>query len=57
MNRHALAVLEYPRVLDEVASRATSALGAERIRRLLPSTDRGWIEREHSRIAAVRALR
>ena len=57
MNRHALAVLEYPRVLDEVASRATSALGAERIRQLLPSTDRSWIEREHSRIAAVRALR
>ena len=57
MNRHALAVLEYPRVLDEVASRATSALGAERIRQLLPSTDRNWIEREHSRIAAVRALR
>lgn len=57
MNRHALAVLEYPRVLDEVASRATSALGAERIRQLLPSTDRSWIEREHGRVAAVRALR
>ena len=57
MNRHALAVLEYPRVLDEVASRATSALGAERIRQLLPSADRAWVEREHSRVAAVRALR
>lgn len=57
MNRHALAVLEYPRVLDEVAARATSALGAERIRQLLPSTDRSWIEREHSRVAAIRALR
>ena len=57
MNRHALAVLEFPRVLDEVASRATSALGAERIRQFMPSTDRSWVEREHSRVAAVRALR
>jgi DNA mismatch repair protein MutS2 len=57
VNRHALAVLEYPRVLDEVASRAASALGAERVRQLQPSTDRSWIEREHSRVAAVRALR
>ena len=57
MNRHALAVLEYPRVLEEVAVRATSTMGAERIRRLAPSSDRSWIEREHSRIAATRALR
>lgn len=57
MNRHALAVLEFPRVLDEVASRATSAVGAERIRQFMPSTDRSWVEREHSRVAAVRALR
>ncbi len=57
MNRHALAVLEFPRVLDEVAGRAASALGAERVRRLEPTTDRSWIEREHSRISAVRSLR
>ena len=57
MNRHALAVLEFPRVLEEVAGRARSGLGAERVRSLWPSTDRSWIEREHSRIAAVRALR
>ena len=57
MNRHALAVLEYPRVLDEVAGRATTTLGAERVRQLMPSSDRSWIEREHARIAAIRALR
>ena len=57
MNRHALAVLEFPRVLDEVAGRATSELGAEHVRSLAPQTDRQWIEREHARTAAVRSLR
>lgn len=57
MNRHALAVLEFPRVLEEVAARAKSELGAERVRQLSPVTDRTWIEREHARVAAVRALR
>jgi len=57
VNRHALAVLEFPRVLDEVAGRAASELGAERVRMLAPATDRAWIEREHGRIVAVRSLR
>ena len=57
MNRHALAVLEFPRVLEELADRARSELGAERLRASLPSRDRGWIEREHARVAAVRSLR
>ncbi|MEX2151922.1 MAG: endonuclease MutS2 [Gemmatimonadaceae bacterium] len=57
MNRHALAVLEFPRVLDEVAARAASELGAERVRMLQPTSDREWIEREHARIVAVRSLR
>jgi len=57
VNRHALSVLEFPRVLEEVAGRARSELGAARVRELLPSTDRAWIEREHARVAAVRALR
>ena len=57
MNRHALAVLEFHRLLDDVAGRATSELGAARVRALEPSTDRAWIEREHARVAAVRALR
>jgi DNA mismatch repair protein MutS2 len=57
VNRHALAVLEFPRVSDEVAARATSELGAEHVRMLAPTRDRAWIEREHARIAAVRSLR
>lgn len=57
MNSHALSVLEFHRVLAFVAERATSNPGAERIRALSPSSDRVHIEQEHSRIAAVRALR
>ncbi|HEU4997025.1 MAG TPA: endonuclease MutS2 [Gemmatimonadaceae bacterium] len=57
MNRHALTVLEFPRVLDDVAARAISELGAEHVQALTPTTDVAWIEREHARIAAIRALR
>ena len=56
MNSHALAVLEFHRVLDVVAERATSEEGAERVRGLRPTTDRAWIEREQSRVFAARAL-
>jgi len=56
MNLHALNVLEFPRTLALIAERATSPLGAERVRELLPGTDRDTIEREHTRVAAVRAL-
>ncbi|HTE48159.1 MAG TPA: endonuclease MutS2 [Gemmatimonadaceae bacterium] len=55
MNAHALSVLELPRVLDVVAGFATSNLGAERVRQLTPSTDTSRLEREHARVAAVRA--
>ncbi|HVZ77722.1 MAG TPA: hypothetical protein VG818_07050, partial [Gemmatimonadaceae bacterium] len=57
MNSHALAVLEFPRVLALVAERATSSLGAERVRALRPRTDRAWLDTEHERVAAVRSLR
>ncbi len=57
MNAHALAVLEFSRVLDLVAQRAASTLGAERVRALTPGTDRAWLEAEHGRVAAVRAMR
>ncbi len=57
MNAHALAVLEFSRVLDLVADRAASALGAERVRTLAPQTDRTWLDAEHTRVGAVRALR
>ncbi|MEO7102165.1 MAG: endonuclease MutS2 [Gemmatimonadaceae bacterium] len=56
MNNHALAVLEFPRVLDVVAERATSEEGVERVRALRPTTDRDWIEREQARVFAVRSL-
>ncbi len=56
MNSHALNVLEFPRTLALIAERATSPLGAERVRELLPISDRESIEREHTRVAAVRAL-
>lgn len=56
MNNHALTVLEFHRVLDVVAERATSEAGAERIRALRPTTDRAWIEREQSRVFAARSL-
>lgn len=56
MNSHALNVLEYPRVLAVVADRATSTLGASRLRALTPSADIPWLEGEHRHVAAVRAL-
>ena len=56
VNQHALRVIEYPRVLELVAGRATSELGAALVRQLGPQTDRESIEREHARVAAVRAM-
>ena len=56
MNSHALAVLEYPRVLGVVAERASSSLGARRIRGAQPTTDLAWLGSEHRRVAAMRAL-
>lgn len=56
MNAHALAVLEFERVLAFVAERAPGALGAARVRALRPGTDREWLEAEHARVAAMRAL-
>ena len=56
MNSHALSVIEFPRTLALIAERATSPLGAERVRELRPVTDRDAIEREHARVAAVRSL-
>ena len=53
---HALRVIEFPRVLELVAARATSTIGAERIRELEPMTDAQLLEAEHARVAAIRAL-
>jgi len=56
MNSHALAVLEFPRTLALISERATSALGAERVRDLRPTSELDTIERELARVAAVRSL-
>ncbi|HEU4641237.1 MAG TPA: endonuclease MutS2 [Gemmatimonadaceae bacterium] len=56
VNTHALSVLEFPAVLALVAQRASSPLGAARVRELAPVTERSWIEGEHARVAAMRAL-
>ncbi len=56
MNAHALGILEFPRLLELVAERAASAPGAARVRALTPSADIAWLEAEHRRVAAVRAL-
>ncbi len=56
MNTHALAVLEFERALALVAERAPSALGAARVLALRPRSDRTWLEAEHGRVAAMRAL-
>jgi DNA mismatch repair protein MutS2 len=55
VNAHALSVLELPRALDVVAGHTTSDLGAARVRALTPTTDREWLDREHARVAAMRA--
>ena len=56
MNTHALGVLEFGRVLELVAGRAASTLGAARVRELHPSTDRVWLDAEHRRVGAMRSL-
>lgn len=56
MNAHALGVLELSQVLALVADRATSELAADRVRRLHPATDVDLIQRELTRVEAMRAL-
>ena len=56
MNAHALRVIEFPAALELVAGKASSALGAERVRELSPRTERDWLDREHSRVTAVRSF-
>jgi len=56
VNPHALSVLEFPRVLDVVADRASSSLGAVAVRALRPRTDREWLAAELARVQAMRAV-
>lgn len=50
---HALRVLEFERVLELVAGRAASPLGAERVRSLRPSPDAEAVRSELARVGAV----
>jgi DNA mismatch repair protein MutS2 len=53
MNDHALEVLEFGRVLERVASRASSDVGRARILALRPGTDPHAVARELDRVGAV----
>ncbi|HKJ03712.1 MAG TPA: hypothetical protein VJ997_14695, partial [Longimicrobiales bacterium] len=53
MSRHALEVLEFPRVLERIAERASSELARERIRALTPGTDVDALRGELLRVGAV----
>ncbi len=53
MSRHALEVLEFSRVLERIAGRASSTLGAERVRGLVPSTEAASVRSELARVGAV----
>lgn len=56
MTDHALGVLEFGRVLEQVASRASSDAGRRRIRALRPQFDVGVVARELDRVAAAMRL-
>jgi DNA mismatch repair protein MutS2 len=56
MNQHALHVIEFPAALELVAGRASSTLGAERVREFFPRAEPDWLTREHSRVSAARSL-
>ncbi|MEO6444800.1 MAG: endonuclease MutS2 [Gemmatimonadaceae bacterium] len=56
MNRHALSVLQFDKVLAVVAGYASSALGAARVRALEPTTELDALDAEHARVSGMRAL-
>ncbi|MDA0313197.1 MAG: endonuclease MutS2 [Gemmatimonadetes bacterium] len=53
VSRHALDVLEFDRVLERVAARASSELGRRRLMSLLPSDDLPTVKRELGRVAST----
>ncbi len=56
MNEHALEVLEFGRVLDRIAARASSELGRDAIRALRPTTERAFLEDELGRVSETLRL-
>jgi len=53
MSGHALEVLEFERVLQRIARRASSDLGRARVLALRPQADRGQVVRELARVDAT----
>jgi len=56
MSEHALTVLEFHRVLEQVAGHATSEAGRAAVLSLRPHTDREWVERELTRVSETEAF-
>jgi DNA mismatch repair protein MutS2 len=56
MNRHALQVLQFPEALAVVAGYASSPLGAEAVRRLLPSVTPALVQDELLRVDQMSAF-
>jgi DNA mismatch repair protein MutS2 len=53
LNRHALEVLEFPRVLGHVAERAAGSLGREAVLKRLPTADVEALRQEMERVGAT----
>ena len=56
MSGHALAVVEFQRVLDWISGRAFSEPGKAAVRSLEPSSDAEWIRSELGRVEETRIL-
>ena len=56
MNEHALTVLDFQRVLEQVAGRATSEAGRAAVLSLRPHKDREWVDRELTRVSETEAF-
>lgn len=56
MNEHALEVLEYPQIIELLAGFATSSLGQERVRQLVPLVDIEEVARLQAETTELKAL-
>ena len=56
MSEHALTVLDFHRVLEQVAGHATSEAGRAAVLSMRPHTDREWVERELTRVSETVAF-
>ncbi|MCX7598379.1 MAG: hypothetical protein N2512_05870, partial [Armatimonadetes bacterium] len=56
MDARTLRVLEFPKILERLASEASTTLGATGCLSVRPRSDRGWIERRLEETSEARAL-